>query len=91
MACGIVVEKDVEQKTELVKNLISNARIVLTLDAKESEFRADLTKTDFKILDQLLKNPREKLIPFPNLQYYQQKPLQEQLKNLRKIQPSSLQ
>jgi len=61
MACGIVVEKDVEQKTELVKNPISNARIVLTLDAKESEFRADLTKTDFKILDQLLKNPREKI------------------------------
>jgi len=61
MACGIVVEKDVEQKTELVKNLIGNARIVLTLDAKESEFRADLTKTDFKILDQLLKNPREKI------------------------------
>jgi len=61
IACGIVVEKDVEQKTELVKNLISNARIVLTLDPKESEFRADLTKTDFKILDQLLKNPREKI------------------------------
>lgn len=61
MACGIVVEKDVEQKTELVKNLISTAKIVLTLDAKESEFRADLTKTDFKILDQLLKNPREKI------------------------------
>jgi len=61
MACGIVVEIDMEQKTELVKNLISNARIVLTLDAKESEFRADLTKTDFKILDQLLKNPREKI------------------------------
>ena len=60
-ACGIVVEKDVEQKTELVKNLISNARIVLTLDVKESEFRADLTKTDFKILEQLLKNPREKI------------------------------
>jgi len=61
IACGIVVEKDVEQKTELVKNLISDARIVLTLDPKESEFRADLTKTDFKILDQLLKNPRGKI------------------------------
>ena len=61
IACGIVVEKDVEQKTELVKNLMSNARIILTLDAKESEFRADLTKTDFKILEQLLKNPREKI------------------------------
>jgi DNA-binding Lrp family transcriptional regulator len=34
---------------------------VLTLDVKESEFRVDLTKTDFKILDQLLKNPREKI------------------------------
>jgi len=61
MACGIVVEKDVEQKTELVKNLISDARIVLALDAKESEFRADQTKTDYKILDQLLKNEREKI------------------------------
>jgi len=60
-ACAIVVEKDVEQKTELVKNLISNASIILTLDAKESEFRADLTKTDFKVLEQLLKNPREKI------------------------------
>ena len=61
IACGIVVEKDVEQKTELVKNLIPNARIVLTLDPTESEFRADLTKTDFKILEQLLKNPKEKI------------------------------
>ena len=60
-AYGIVVEKDLEQKAELVKNLISNARIVLTLDAEESEFRADLTKTDFKILGQLLENPREKI------------------------------
>jgi len=50
-----------EQKAELVKNLISNARIVLTLDAEESEFKADLTKTDFKILEQLLKNPKEKI------------------------------
>jgi len=60
-AYGIVVEKDLEQKAELVKNLISNARIVLTLDAEESEFRAELTKTDFKILGQLLENPREKI------------------------------
>ena len=60
-ACGIVVEKDLEQKTELVKNLISNARIILTLNAQDSEFRLDLTRTDFKILEQLLKNPREKI------------------------------
>ena len=60
-ACAIVVEKDLDQKIELVKNLISNARIVLTMDAKDSEFRADLTKTDFKILEQLLKNPKEKI------------------------------
>ena len=60
-ACAIVVEKDLEQKIELVKNLIMNARIVLTMDAKDSEFRADLTKTDFKILEQLLKNPKEKI------------------------------
>jgi len=60
-ACAIVIEKDMEQKTELVKYLISNARIILTMYAKESEFRVDLTKTDFKILEQLLKNPREKI------------------------------
>ena len=60
-ACGIVVEKDLEQKTELIKNLISNARIVLTLNAQDSEFRADLTKTDFKILEHLLRNPRGKI------------------------------
>ena len=60
-ACAIVVEKNLEQKIELIKNLMNNARIVLTLDAKDSEFRADLTKTDFKILEQLLKNPKEKI------------------------------
>ena len=60
-AYGIVVEKDLEQKTELVKNLISNARIVLTLNAQDSEFNLELTKTDFKIIEQLLKNPKEKI------------------------------
>jgi len=60
-ACAIIVEKDMDQKIELIKNLISNSRIVLTLDAKDSEFRADLTKTDFKILEELLKDPREKI------------------------------
>ena len=60
-ACGIVVEKDLEQKTELVKNLISNVRIVLTLNPQDSELKAKLTKTDFKILEQLLKNPKEKI------------------------------
>jgi len=60
-ACAIVVEKNLEQKIELIKNLINNARIVLTLDAKDSEFRVDLTKTDFRILEQLLKNPRERI------------------------------
>ncbi len=60
-ACAIVVEKDLEQKIELVKNLISNARIVLTMDPKDSEFKVDLTKTDFKILEQLLKSPRGKI------------------------------
>tara|TARA_Y100001949_G_scaffold163592_1_gene157603 strand:- start:729 stop:1517 length:789 start_codon:yes stop_codon:yes gene_type:complete len=60
-ACAIVVENDLEQKIELIKNLISNARIVLNMDAKDSEFVAELTKTDFKILGQLLKNPREKI------------------------------
>jgi DNA-binding Lrp family transcriptional regulator len=60
-ACAIVVEKNLEQKIELIKNLMNNARIVLTLDAKDSEFRVDLTKTDFRILEQLLKNPREKI------------------------------
>jgi len=47
-ACGIVVEKDVEQKTELVKNLISNARIILTLDPTESEFGVEKRKKEGK-------------------------------------------
>jgi len=89
-ACAIVVEKDLDQKIELVKNLISNARIVLTMDAKDSEFRADLTKTDFKILEKLLKNPKEKIEPLPNLQNCRQKPLQELLKNLRQIRQFNL-
>ncbi len=53
-ACGIVVENEVEQKTELAKNLISNARIVLTLVAKSTKLS---TKTITRTIEKFEKNP----------------------------------
>ena len=59
--CGIVVKEDVEQKIELLKNLMNDVRILLIFEAGSEEIDFNITKTDLQVLRELIDVPRQKI------------------------------
>jgi len=59
--CGISVKENIEQKLELVKKLMKDVRVLSIFEAENPGFSSNLTKTDLEILEELIKNPREKI------------------------------
>ena len=59
--CGITVKEDLEQKVELAKKLMKDVKVLSIFEAENSEFSSNLTKTDLEILEELIKNPRQKI------------------------------
>ncbi|MDC0194016.1 winged helix-turn-helix transcriptional regulator [Candidatus Nitrosopelagicus sp.] len=59
--CGIVVKEDVEQKIELLKNLMNDVRILLIFEAESEEIDFNITKTDLEVLRELIDDPRQKI------------------------------
>jgi len=59
--CGIVVKENIEGKIELAKNLMKDIRVLSIFEAEGTNQTSNLTKTDLEILEQLLKNPRQKI------------------------------
>ena len=59
--CGIVVKEDVEQKIELLENLMNNVRILLIFEAGSEEINFNITKTDLEVLRELIDDPRQKI------------------------------
>ena len=59
--CGIVVKEDVEQKIELLKNLMNNVRILLIFEAGSEEINFNIKKTDLEVLRELIDDPRQKI------------------------------
>ena len=59
--CGIVVKGNLEDKVELVKKLMKDVRILSIFEAENPGFDSNLTKTDLEILEQLMKNPLQKI------------------------------
>ena len=59
--CGIVVKEDVEQKIELLKNLMNDVRILLIFEAGSKEIDFNITKTDLQVLRELIDEPRQKI------------------------------
>jgi len=59
--CGIVVKGDLEGKIELAKKLMRDVRVLSIFEAENPGFDSNLTKTDLEILEQLLKDPRQKI------------------------------
>ena len=59
--CGIVVKEDVEQKIELLKNLMNDVRILLIFEAESEEIDFNITKTDLQVLRELIDDPRQKI------------------------------
>lgn len=59
--CSIVVKSDLEQKIQLAKDLMKDVRVLLIFEAENPGYNRDLTKTDLEIIQELIKNPREKI------------------------------
>jgi len=59
--CGIVVKENVQQKIELAKNLMKDVRVLTIFESESPGVNATMTKTDLTIIEELLKDPREKI------------------------------
>lgn len=59
--CSIVVKENVQQKIELAKNLMRDVRILTIFEAENPGVNSNLTKTDLLIINELMKDPRQKI------------------------------
>ena len=59
--CGIVVKENVQQKIELAKNLMRDVRVLTIFEAENPGVNSNLTKTDLMIINELMKEPRQKI------------------------------
>lgn len=59
--CGIVAKGNINEKIELANKLMKNVRVLSIFEAENPGFESNLTKTDLEILEQLMKDPRQKI------------------------------
>lgn len=59
--CGISVKENIEQKIELAKKLMKDVRVLSIFEAENPGYISNLTKTDLEILEELIKDPRQKI------------------------------
>lgn len=59
--CGIVAKDNLQEKIELANNLMRDVRVLSIFEAENPGFDSNLTKTDLEILEQLMKDPRQKI------------------------------
>lgn len=59
--CGISVKDNMNQKIELAKKLMKDVRVLSIFEAENPGFGSNLTKTDLEILEELIKDPRQKI------------------------------
>jgi len=59
--CSVVVKENVQQKIELAKNLMKDVRVLSIFEAENPGVSSDLTKTDLEVINELMKNPRQKI------------------------------
>lgn len=59
--CSIVVKENLQQKIILANKLMKDIRVLSIFEAENPGFNSNLTKTDLEILEQLIKEPRQKI------------------------------
>ena len=59
--CGIVVKENIEQKIDLANKLMKDVRVLSIFEAENTGFNSNLTKTDLEILEELIKEPRQRI------------------------------
>lgn len=59
--CSIVVKENIQQKIELANKLMKDVRVLSIFEAENPGYDTNLTKTDLEILEELIKDPRQKM------------------------------
>jgi len=59
--CSIVVKENMKEKIQLANKLMKDVRVLSIFEAEDPGFNTNLTKTDLEILEELIKNPIEKI------------------------------
>jgi len=59
--CSVVVKENLEQKIALANKLMKDVRVLSIFEAENPGFSSNLTKTDLEILEELIKEPRQKI------------------------------
>jgi DNA-binding Lrp family transcriptional regulator len=59
--CSIVVKENLQQKIILANKLMKDVRVLSIFEAENPGFNSNLTKTDLEILEQLIKEPQQKI------------------------------
>jgi DNA-binding Lrp family transcriptional regulator len=59
--CSVVVKENLEQKISLANKLMKDVRVLSIFEAENPGFISNLTKTDLEILEELIKEPRQKI------------------------------
>lgn len=59
--CSIVVKENLQQKITLANKLMKDVKVLSIFEAENPGFNSNLTKTDLEILEQLIKEPRQKI------------------------------
>jgi len=88
--CSIIVKENLEQKIELAKKLMKDLKVLSIFEAENPGFNTNLTKTDLEILDELIKDPRQKIETIAKIQKCQQKQSPDVLKNYKKMKEFNL-
>ncbi len=81
--CGIVVKENVQQKIEIMKNLMKDVRVLSIFEAVNPGVRSDLIKTDLEIISHLMKNPRMKIEDLAKVANLSTKTVARSLKKLQ--------
>ena len=59
--CSIVIKDNPEEKIELANKLMKDVRVLSIFEAESPGYDSNFTKTDFEILEELIKDPRQKI------------------------------
>jgi len=59
--CSIVIKENLEQKIELANKLMKDVRVLSIFEAENPGFNSNFTKTDLEIIEELIKDPRQKI------------------------------
>ena len=59
--CSIVIKDEPRKKIELASKLMKDVRILSIFEAENPGFNSNLTKTDLEILEEMIKDPRQKI------------------------------